>query len=306
MRIFLIILPMALSVLYSGIAAAEVLKVQSVASNVYAIVGPLTNRDKDNLGNNATFGLVTTSAGAVLVDPGGSYKGAAKLAAAIRTVTDQPVVAVINTGGQDHRWLGNGYFKALGATIYATVAAVEDQKDRYSQQMQGLEFLIGKDGLEGTKPVQADISFDQRRSLTVGDTVFELIPGPAHTPGDAIVWLASQSVAFAGDLVYVERLLAITDESSLNDWVASFAVLQGLAPEHVVPGHGGATTLERAQAETRDYLLNLQGGIRKLIANGKGDRAAVAIDQSRWSTLGNFDQLARRNALAAFIQLEFE
>ena len=306
MRIFLIILPMALSVLYSGIAAAEVLKVQSVASNVYAIVGPLTNRDKDNLGNNATFGLVTTSAGAVLVDPGGSYKGAAKLAAAIRTVTDQPVVAVINNGGQDHRWLGNGYFKALGATIYATVAAVEDQKDRYSQQMQGLEFLIGKDGLEGTKPVQADISFDQRRSLTVGDTVFELIPGPAHTPGDAIVWLASQSVAFAGDLVYVERLLAITDESSLNDWVASFAVLQGLAPEHVVPGHGGATTLERAQAETRDYLLNLQGGIRKLIANGKGDRAAVAIDQSRWSTLGNFDQLARRNALAAFIQLEFE
>ena len=306
MKIFVVACALALSVSVSSVASASVLKMQAVASGVYAIVGPLTNRNKANLGNNATFGLVVTSAGAVLMDPGGSAKGAAMIEAAIRTVTDKPVVAVINTGGQDHRWLGNGYFKSRGAKIYASEASVEDQKERYSQQAQGLEFLIGKDGLDGTIPVHADITFTDRHRLQIGDTVFELIPAPAHTPGDTIVWLKSRGVAFSGDLVYVERLLSFTAVSSLNDWVDSFAILESLNPTHVVPGHGAATTLAQTQAETRDYLLNLQGGIRAMNAEGKDDRAAVEIDQSKWSSLNNFEQLAKRNALAAYFQLEFE
>ena len=306
MPLFIVPFVLALSILTSATAVADVLTVHTVTKDVYAIVGPLVNRDKDNLGNNATFGLVITSAGAVLIDPGGTFKGAALIDVAIRTVTDKPVVAVINTGGQDHRWLGNGYFKNKGATIYASTAAVDDQHERYSQQIQGLEFLIGKENVEGTEQVQADVTFDERRPLTIGDTVFELIPGPAHTPGDAIVWLAAARIAFSGDLVYVQRMLSINDVSSLNDWIESFVVLESLAPEHVVPGHGAPTTLAQAQTDTRDYLLNLQGGIRQMIAEGKDDRAAVAIDQSRWSALQNFDQLAKSNALAAFFQLEFE
>jgi len=306
MPVFILSIILALSLFSPAIATADVLKVQAVAKNVFAIVGPLGNRDKDNLGNNATFGLVVTSAGAVLIDAGGTVKGAAQLDAAIRTVTNKPVVAVINTGGQDHRWLGNGYFKDKGATIYASAAAVEDQAERFSQQIQGLEFLVGKKHVDGTGQVQADVTFEERRDLKIGDTVFQLIPAPAHTPGDAIVWLATARVAFSGDLVYVQRLLGIIDVSSLNDWIKSFAVLESLAPEHVVPGHGTPTTLARAQADTRDYLQNLQSGIRRMIANGDDDRAAVNIDQSRWSPLGNFEQLAKRNALAAYFQLEFE
>lgn len=290
---------------FSG-ASAGVLDVHKVTDGVYAVVGPLGNRDKANFGNNATFGAVVTDAGVVLVDAGGSAKGAALLEAAVRTVTDKPVVAVINSGGQDHRWMGNGYFKAKGATIYASEAAVADQRERYSQQAQGLEFLIGKDGLAGTEPVHADVTFSEPTTLSIGGVSFQLRPGPAHTPGDTVVWLPSKRVAFTGDLVYVERLLGIVDVSSLNDWIDSFAALEALAPAHVVPGHGGPTTLARAQAETRDYLLNLQTSIRALIAEGKGDRAAVNVDQSRWAALGNFEQLAKRNALAAYFQLEFE
>jgi len=304
MRPLLVVFAFAL--IGSSAASAGILTVQPVTTDVYAIVGPLGNRDTINMGDNATFGLVITKAGAVLMDSGGSHKGAALIATAIRTVTDKPVIAVINTGGQDHRWLGNGYFKARGATIYATAAAVADQKDRYSQQAQGLELLIGTDGLDGTAPVHADVTFDTRHALDIGGTVFNLYPAPAHTPGDAIVWLASRRVAFTGDMVYVDRLLGISEVSSLNDWLDSFAVLESLAPRHVVPGHGAATTLGQAKKDTRDYLLNLQGGIRRIIRDGKGDRAAVAIDQSQWSGLANFEQLARRNALAAYYQLEFE
>jgi hypothetical protein len=42
----------------------------------------------------------------------------------VRELTDPPVVYVINTGGQDHRRLGSGYWKAQVATIVAFVDAV--------------------------------------------------------------------------------------------------------------------------------------------------------------------------------------
>lgn len=110
--------------------AEETLKLQKITKDVYAIVGELGNRTKENLGNNATFGFVLTSEGVVLIDSGGTYQGAEKIAAQIKKVTDKPVVMLINTGGQDHRWLGNGYFKERGAKIIASKAAVNDQKSR--------------------------------------------------------------------------------------------------------------------------------------------------------------------------------
>jgi hypothetical protein len=42
----------------------------------------------------------------------------------VRELADPPVVYVINTGGQDHRRLRSGYWKAQVATIVAFVDAV--------------------------------------------------------------------------------------------------------------------------------------------------------------------------------------
>ncbi|MFW5750616.1 MAG: MBL fold metallo-hydrolase, partial [Planctomycetota bacterium] len=120
--------PVAAVVLVApSIALADVLDVEPVTDDVWAIVGPLEQRSPENLGNNASFGLVVTADGAVLIDPGGSWQGAEALHDAIRGVTDQPVTHVVNTGGQDHRWLGNGYWQAQGATVIASEAAVADQ-----------------------------------------------------------------------------------------------------------------------------------------------------------------------------------
>ena len=100
-------------------AVAGQLEVQKIADDVYALVGDLGQRSAENLGNNATFGAVVTKEGVVLVDSGGSRAGAEAIEAALKTVTGKTVVAVINTGGQDHRWLGNGYFRAKGVRLPA-------------------------------------------------------------------------------------------------------------------------------------------------------------------------------------------
>lgn len=84
------------------------LEIVTVANGIHAIVGDLGQRSPTNFANNATFGAIETASGIVLIDPGGSAKGAEVIESAINQVTDKFVTHIINTGGQDHRWLGNG------------------------------------------------------------------------------------------------------------------------------------------------------------------------------------------------------
>ena len=138
---------------------ADILNVQPVAPGIWAIEGPAEQRDAQNLGNNATFGLIETTDGAVLVDPGGTWAGAAMLHEVVRGLTDQPVTHVINTGGQDHRWLGNSYWQVQGATVIASADAVADQQARASMQLTILSQLVGE-GLSGTVPAYANVTFE--------------------------------------------------------------------------------------------------------------------------------------------------
>ncbi len=293
-------------ILSASPAFADPLQVQAVAPGIWAIEGPATQRNPENLGNNATFGLIETEAGAVLVDPGGTHQGAAQLHEVVRTLTTQPVTHVINTGGQDHRWLGNGYWLAQGATVIASEDAVADQRSRGSLQMTMLTQLVGA-GLDGTEPAHADVTFTDTYRLDLGGRAIEIRhPGPAHTPGDSFVWLPAERVVFTGDIVYVGRILGVMEFSDSASWLESFAAIEALDPVHLIPGHGPATTLAQAQADTRDYLVNLRAGIGAHIEAGGDIIGSVEVDQSAFAHLDQFEALAGRNAQAVFQQMEWE
>ncbi len=287
--------------------AARAYEVQTVAPGIWAIEGPAEQRNAENLANNATFGLIETTDGAVLIDSGGTWAGAADLHETVRNLTDQPVAYVIDTGGQDHRWLGNGYWAAEGATIIAARAAVADQQARGSMQMTALSQLVSGAALEGTEPVYADTVFDDSYTLSLGGREIEIhMAGPAHTPGDSFVWLPQESVVFTGDIVFVGRILGVLEFSDSAGWLDAYSAVEALEPEHLVPGHGPATTLAVAQADTRDYLANLRARMREYIDGGGDIIGSVEVDQSAFTYLDQFDSLARRNAQAVFAQMEWE
>ena len=250
---------------------------------------------------------MVTNAGVVLIDPGGSYKGAAEIDNLIKTVTDKPVTHVINSGGQDHRWLGNGYFRERGASIIASAITVEDQKARVDDQFFGLRNLIGGEALKGTTDVYADKTFDRTLDITVGGIEFSLRHiAAAHTPGDTFVWLADSRVLFSGDIIYVARMLGVGPQSSITTWLDAFNAIKSLNPKHIVPGHGPVTDLARAQAETGDYLQYLRDEIGRIIDNGGSIFDATAIDQSAFAHLEVYEQIKGRNAQQVFEQMEWE
>jgi glyoxylase-like metal-dependent hydrolase (beta-lactamase superfamily II) len=286
---------------------AAPLQVQKVTDGVYALVGDIGQRSPENFGNNATFGVIVTNDGVVLVDPGGSHNGAKQIHETIRSITKQPVRVVINTGGQDHRWLGNGYFKAQGARLVASKAAVADQRARLTDQLISLNRLVGEKLMAGTEAVYAEETFDDRRELEIGGVRLVLRhTGTAHTPGDSFVWLPQKKVVFAGDIVYVERLLVVTPESRSQSWIKAFEEMAALKPEHVVPGHGPATTLARARADTYDYLVALRTQVKAFMDGGGEIYDIGKIDQSRFKHIKLFEELKGRNAQQVFQEMEWE
>ncbi len=286
--------------------SANALEVQKVTDGVYGLVGEITQRSPENLANNSTHGVIVTDEGVVLVDPGGSWKGAKRIHEEILKITDKPVKFVINSGGQDHRWLGNGYWKAQGAQIIASKAAVEDQKDRGSLQMTMLDNLIGKE-LDGTEFVYADIEFEENYSFKLGKLTFEIThAGQAHTPGDSFVWVQEKQTVFTGDIVYVERILGIGEQSHSGDWIDVFNTMAQLNAKYVVPGHGSVTTMAKAKADTLDYLTNLREKMRVYMEDGGEIINSVNVDQSKFTYLENFEGLSKRNAQQVFSELEFE
>ena len=279
---------------------------EAVADNVWAIVGPLGQRGPDNDGLNANYAFIVTDRGVILIDSGASRKGAAKLAAAIRKVTPKRVRWVINTGSQDHRWLGNDYFAELGADVLALTRTATSQAQYAEPHMLGLQNLLGA-RLDGTQPMPAmHTSAGDRASLSLGGEALELIATDAHFPGDAMVWLPRQKVAVTGDLVFVDRLLGVLPWSNVKNVQRAFRALATLQPARIVPGHGRVCDLAQAQRETGDYYAFLADTIGKA-AQDMEPMAATLYKYAylpHFRDLENYASLHRANMNRAFTEFE--
>jgi glyoxylase-like metal-dependent hydrolase (beta-lactamase superfamily II) len=292
----------------AGSALAVEVVFKAVAPGVYAYVGDTEGRTYENEALNANFGLVVTPQGAVLIDPGASFQGARQIAAAAQKVTAQPIKWVINTGGQDHRWLGNGYFQAQGAEIIAHANAQADMKARGPAHLKANAPVL-KDKMAGTEIVLPTRWLqDADTTLNLGGTTLQLVHrGGGHTPGDSMVWLPQSGVVFTGDVVYVDRILGLHPVSKTKTWVASFEALEALKPKIVVPGHGQVTTLAQAQKDTGDLLKALRAHMGQAVEEGTDISAAVkSFDSAPYRHLKHVDVWLPQLANLTYLEMERE
>ncbi len=281
-------------------------KAEQVTENIYAIVGPLGQRSTENDGLNANFGFIVTGQGVILIDSGASKLGAEKLARAIKAVTDQPIRWVINTGSQDHRWLGNDHFATQGAEVMALVRTAATQAQYAEQHMEGMKRFLGE-RMAGTRPLPAAKTLQRESAaLELGGETLVLAHTDAHFPGDAWVWLPKRGVIFSGDLIYVDRILGVLPWSSVKHGQKAFHGLEALNPKFVVPGHGRLCDLAKAKAETGDYydlLADKVGAAAKEMEPMDATLAKYA-DLPQFKHLDNYDGLHRANMNRAFTEFE--
>lgn len=289
------------------LAARLVLTPTQVAPDVYAVVGVLGPPTYENDGLNNNLGFVIGENGVLVINSGPSVRVAKALHDAIEKITKRPVKWVVNVNSQNHNWLGNGYFKSLGARILAHREADRVMREMGDTQLEASKALL-KDKFAGTALAYATETAGDKQELALGGITVQLLHfGPAHTPGDMAVWLPQQKIVFAGDIVFTERLLSVIDIGSFTGWVRAFDQVAALHPQIVIPGHGRPTGIAQARRDTHDYLTFLRKEIKQSLDKGESIQDAVdKIDQSRFKRLKNFEELAKRNANQVYLEMEKE
>jgi glyoxylase-like metal-dependent hydrolase (beta-lactamase superfamily II) len=94
--------------------------------------------------------------------------------------------------------------------------------------------------------------------------------------------------------------------SNSGQWVEVFEKLQALQPKRIVPGHGHVASLEKARAETYDYLIFLRTEVARMLDEEIGMERVGEIDQSRFSHLKVYEQIKGRNAQQVYTEMEWE
>jgi glyoxylase-like metal-dependent hydrolase (beta-lactamase superfamily II) len=304
---FLRVILGALLLLSQMAHGAALLKSEDLGGGVYALIGPTGPRLPENFGLNANYGVIDTPDGAILIDSGASTAAAKLLEAEVRRLTGKPVRWVVNTGSQDHRWLGNSYFAAHGAEIVALERTTRAQQRLGKGQLEALNPVL-KEQMTGTQAMTARQALpgDVARLQLGGRTLELRYFASAHFPGDAVVWMPQEAILFSGDLIYVDRILGILPESNAGTWLNAFGQAVALQPKWIVPGHGRVCDIARAQRDTGDYLAFVVAGTKKFAEDLAGVDAAVAAlgDAPAFSHLLNFGELHRGNVNRAYLRFE--
>ena len=241
-----------------------------------------------------------------MVNAGDNYLLAQALHAEIRKITDKPVKFVVLENGQGHAMLGSSYWQEQGVPVIAHVDAareIEEQSFALLEVMQGR----AKEKADGTAVVMPDITFEDSKVIELGGERIELLNlGPAHSPGDIVVWLPQRKLVISGDMAFHQRMLPLFEHTDTAAWIETWDAFEALGAEVVIPGHGVPTDMATVRKYTRDYLVYLREKIAEVIENGGTLQEAYEIDQSPYMHLPTAEFLAKRNAGRVFQSMEFE
>ncbi len=277
-----------------------------VAENVFSAIGETQPPTYENGGHNNNLTFIIGSGSVLVVNGGDSYLLAKAFHQAIKTKTQLPVRWIVNENGQGHAFLGNSYWSQQGVGILAHKDAAHEI-EQHGRAVLARMLARNKDKGEGTSVALPTETFAELKRILLGDVDVEVISfGAAHSPGDISVWLPKQSILIVGDMAFHQRLLGVFPDTNTAGWIASFERMAALKPAVVIPGHGEPTTLAEITTWTLGYLKFLRAEVAKILEDDGDLDEAYTIDQSAYSQLDVFDELAAKNAGRIYQEMEAE
>jgi len=215
---------------------------------------------------------------------------------AIHGATKKPVSHLVNTHHHIDHIGGNQMFQR--SQIVAHVNAREEMI-RFGMPAERLKAFIPAfaneyDELRLTLP---DTVYAGQMTLYQGDRAIELIYlGPAHTPGDTLVYLPKEKVLFAGDVAF-HYVVPGPFDCHVSGWIRVADRVADMDVEVVVPGHGPIGAKKELR-EMRDYLALVRREARKSYHAGE-----PATEAARKLNLGGYyTQWANPERLPLIVQ----
>jgi glyoxylase-like metal-dependent hydrolase (beta-lactamase superfamily II) len=263
-------------------ATAEI-NIWPVRDGVYMLVGPVGNSTVQ-IGDD----------GVLIVDTQFAELGA-RILAAIRQLSDQPIRYVVNTHAHGDHIGANAEISRAGNTIAGgTVAGAIADAGIGAAIVAHENALFGMLEQESPPPFEAlptDTYFTDRKDLYFNGEAVRLIhQAAAHTNGDSIVHFRRSDVISAGD-IFVTTGYPFIDAASggtIDGIIDGLNAIIGLAvPEekqeggtYIVPGHGRLAD-EADVVEYRDMLTIIRDRVQAMLDEGLSLRQTQAASPTR-------------------------
>lgn len=290
----------------TSIPANSALPVQEVGPGLFVYFGSHEELTPTNRGAVANIGFIVGERCVAVVDSGGSYSVGADLRNAVRNITPLPVCYVINTHVHPDHVFGNAAFRSDHPQFIGHVRLTAAMAARGPIYLRTLVRELGDTAI-GSEIVLPTQTVADRIEIDLGGRVLELRAWKtAHTDNDLTVFDRKTGTLWLADLLFIERTPVL--DGSLRGWLDVIGELLNFPAQQVVPGHGPVTSSWRqALDKQRNYLAKLADEVRQAIKAGRTigqtiDSVALS-EQEKWVL---FDHYNRRNAAAAFAELEWE
>jgi glyoxylase-like metal-dependent hydrolase (beta-lactamase superfamily II) len=241
---------------------------REVAAGVFAYVQATGETGISNAG------LIVGPDGATAVDALMVPSMTRPLVAAIKKTTRKKVGALINTHHHLDHTGGNSFFR--GATIVATTKCREALAAGFPPVPLLQQFMPAFAREFPLLKLQLPtVTFDDRLVLHDGQREIHLWhPGqPAHTAGDASVFLPKERVLFTGDLAF-HYVTPLAFQGHVGHWIRAADRVLELPADVVVPGHGPIGTRQDVRL-LRDYLVLVRTEARKRFDAGMPEEDAA-------------------------------
>ncbi|HIO97268.1 MAG TPA: MBL fold metallo-hydrolase [Leucothrix sp.] len=278
-----------------------------VKDNVYSAIGATAPPTYANSGHNNNLSFVVTKEGVLVFNAGDNYLLAQALHAEIKKITDQPVKYVVLENAQGHAMLGTSYWQSQGAQVIAHVDALHEMKEYHDKIIERMQ-RGRRDKSQYTEFAYPDKTFEDKMVIEMGGERFEILHlGPAHSPGDISLWMPEKKIMIAGDIAFHQRLLPVMEHTDTAGWIKTWDIFEAFKPEIIIPGHGSPTTdINVLRKYTKDYLVYMRKQVETILDDDGSAQDAYKIDQSAFSHLDTFNELALQNAGRIFRAMEFE
>ena len=221
-------------------------------------------------------GVIIGDDGVLVVDAQATPVMAREVIRRIRRVTSKPIKYVVLSHYHAVRVLGASAYRAR--EIIASEATLGLIRERGKQDMASEierfpRLFRGKESIPGlTWPT---LTFRGEMTLRMGRLEVQIIhPGPGHTGGDTIVWVPSQRVLFAGDLVEYKAGI-YTGDAHLEEWPNTLARLRALKPRALVPGRGPALVTAAQSANAIRFTQDFVRGLYAVARRGVKERRSL-------------------------------
>ncbi len=239
------------------------LEPRQIADGVFVLVGLKEDFSFANGGNIVNTGFIVGPDGVIVIDTGSSRRYGEQMLAAIRRITDRPVVMTLNTHHHPDHFLGNQAFPAdTLAALPGTIAAIRSEGEAFNANM----YRLNGDWMRDTEVVvpTRELSAGRRR---IGGRDLELLALGGHTAADLVVVDHDSGTVFAADLLFNGRA-PTTPHAEIPRWVDALDTLKKLPAQRWVPGHGEVATDTAALQQTRAWLGWLADTIRNAAEAG--------------------------------------